>query len=159
MAKKVVRSPQKSSSVSSSKTVKSSPVKKNTVKAAKDVKSTAAKKKTTAKKTSRVSYKQEYIKLLQKTNKTLTKEIKVIKKAIEQPDFRAAREPIDYSYEAFPKEPSVAPSKIKHQPAKSIEQQILEQLQDIELQIRSRDMAFEDLVSGSAKLGQYGNED
>lgn len=159
MAKKVVGSSKKSSSASSSKTVKSSSVKKNTVKAAKDIKSTAAKKKTTAKKTSsRVSYKQEYIKLLQKTNKTLSKEIKIIKKAIEQPDFRGAREPIDYSYEAFPKEPSVAPSKIKHQPAKSIEQQILEQLQDIELQIRSRDMAFEDLVSGSAKLGQYGED-
>jgi len=158
MAKKVVRSPQKSSSASSSKTVKSSPPKKSNLKAAKVVKATAAKKKTTAKKTSRVSYKQEYIKLLQKTNKTLTKEIRGIKKAIEQPDFKVAREPIDYSYEAFPKEPSVTP-KIKHQPAKSIEQQILEQLQDIELQIRSRDMAFEDLVSGSAKLGGYGNED
>lgn len=149
MAKKVSGSPKKSSSALSSKTVKSSPPKKSTLKAAKDIKSTAAKKKTTAKKTSRVSYKQEYIKLLQKTNKTLTREIKGIKKAIEQPDFRVAREPIDYNYEAFPKEPSVTPKK---QPAKSIEQQILEQLQDIELQIRSRDMAFEDLVSGSAKL-------
>ena len=158
MAKKVSGSPKKSSSALSSKTVKSSPPKKSNLKAAKVVKATAAKKKTTAKKTSRVSYKQEYIKLLQKTNKTLTKEIKGIKKAIEQPDFRAAREPIDYSYEAFPKEPSVTP-KIKNQPAKSIEQQILEQLQDIELQIRSRDMAFEDLVSGSAKLGGHGYED
>ena len=82
MAKKVVRSPQKSSSASSSKTVKSSPPKKSNLKAAKVVKATAAKKKTTAKKTSRVSYKQEYIKLLQKTNKTLTKEIRGIKKAI-----------------------------------------------------------------------------
>jgi hypothetical protein len=158
MAKKVVGISKKSSSASSSKTVKSSPPKKSNLKAAKVVKATAAKK-TTAKKTSRVSYKQEYIKLLQKTNKTLTKEIRGIKKAIEQPDFKVAREPIDYSYEAFPKEPSVTP-KIKNQPAKSIEQQILEQLQDIELQIRSRDMAFEDLVSGSAKLGgQNGYED
>lgn len=154
MAKIVAGSQKKSSSASSSKTVKSSAPSKSKLKAAKAIKAKDAnKKKTAAKKTSRVSYKQEYIKLLQKTNRTLTKEIKGIKKAISQPEFKVERAPVEY--EAFPKEPSV-PFKTIQQPAtKSIEQQILEQLQDIELQIRSRDIAFEDLVSGSAKLGQY----
>lgn len=93
---------------------------------------------------SRVSYKQEYIKLLQKTNKTLTKEVRAIRKAIEHPDYK--KEPV---FEAFPKdEPIAAPVK----DPTSIEEEILATLKDIELQVRSRDMIFEDLVSGSPKL-------
>jgi hypothetical protein len=114
---------------------------------AKSVKKTVGKK-TSSKAKGRISYKQEYIKLLQKTNKTLTKEVKAIRKAISQPR----------QEEAFPKEPTrrtkkEIPSFLP--PATSIEQQILEQLIDLEIQIRSRDMAFEDLISGSAKLGGY----
>ena len=170
MAKKQ-SSTKKSSAASSSKTVKSSSLGKSSVKAAsrktpassvKITKTTVKKAPVKAKSSGRVSYKQEYIKLLQKTNKTLNKEIKSIRKAIEEPEFKATRKPIVYeptTEEAFPREPK-RPTPTP-QPAKSIEQQILEQLQDIELQIRSRDMAFEDLVSGSAKLGGglYGQED
>lgn len=117
---------------------------------AKSVKKTVGKK-TSSKAKGRISYKQEYIKLLQKTNKTLTKEVKAIRKAISQPR----------QEEAFPREESVKKTK-KEIPtflppgtATSIEQQILEQLRDLEIQIKSRDMAFEDLISGSAKLGGY----
>jgi hypothetical protein len=97
----------------------------------------------------RISYKDEYVKLLQRTNKTLTKEVRAIKKAIEQPG--AIPQPQSSSFEAFPKEPSP----IHYTPPQpvSIEAQILATLQDLELQVRSRDMAFEDLMSGSAKLG------
>lgn len=100
-----------------------------------------------SKKPSRVSYKQEYIKLLQRTNKTLTKDIKAIRKAIEQPEFTPETA---VPFEAFPYE---APVRKPILTQDSIEEQILSELRDIELTIRSRDMAFDDLVSGSGKLG------
>jgi hypothetical protein len=105
-----------------------------------------------AKSSKRIAYKQEYIKLLQKTNKTLTKEVKAIRKAIEQPRYSA-------DYEAFPKEPtkSIAiPVKSPRTPQTgTVEDHILNILQDIEIQIRQRDMIFEELVSGSSKLGGF----
>lgn len=103
----------------------------------------------------RISYKDEYVKLLQKTNKTLTKELRATKE-----DVKAIRKAIEYHpeaelpFEAFPKEEPIKPTPA--QPVvspESIEAQILETLQDIEMQIRSRDMAFEDLISGSAYRG------
>jgi hypothetical protein len=98
-----------------------------------------------AKSSKKTSYKQEYIKLLQKTNKTLTKDIKAIRKAIEQPKYSS-------DYEAFPKEEPFTKS-VEEVGSGSIEEQILEKLQDVEIQIRSRDMQLNDLVEGSAKLG------
>ena len=149
-------SAKKRSVASSSKTAKPAPVK-NKLNAAKAIKSNLTKKKASVKTKSapKVSYKAEYIKLLQKTNRTLTKEIKLqgkeiksIRKAIEQPDFKVNREP-EEEFEAFPKEPSIIPIQ---PPSDSIEQQILDELRDLQLQVRSRNIAFDDLVYGSAKL-------
>lgn len=158
MAKKA-SSAKKSSVVSSAKTVKPSPGKKNSIKAAKSIKAAPVKKKASAKtkSTRRVSYKEEYIKLLQKTNKTLSKEIKSIHKAIAQPEYRERKA---IAYEAFPPETLDTPPVATPAPPApdSIEQQILNTLQDLELQVRSRDMAFEDLISGSAKLGGHGHD-
>jgi hypothetical protein len=102
-----------------------------------------------AKSSKRIAYKQEYIKLLQKTNKMLTKEVKAKRKAIEQPRYSA-------DYEAFPKEPTKSIPVKPISKARTIEEHILEQLQDIESQLRQRDVIFDDLVSGSSKLGGYG---
>jgi hypothetical protein len=108
--------------------------------------------KKTAKSNKRISYKEEYIKLLQRTNKTLTKEVKAIRKAIEQP--REIPEAFPYEApEAFPYEAPV--QQIQHQQPispGSIEEQILSTLREIEIEIRSRDMLLQDLVHGSAKL-------
>lgn len=102
-----------------------------------------------AKSSKRISYKQEYVKLLQQTNKTLTKEVKAIRKAIEQPKYSP-------DYEAFPKETLATPKPVKkptNAPTGTIEEQILNQLNEIESQIRQRDMIFDELASGSSKLG------
>ena len=168
MAKKLVRT--KRPAASSSKTVKSSsknvskskaPVKASTklkytpkpVTNKKPAKKAPAKTKSAP----RVSYKKEYIKLLQDTNKLLGKRVRGIEKELKTIKKSG---PLVYDlpadYEAFPKEEPIAPIKQptpQPLPPESIEQQILDQLRDLELQIRSRDMAFEELISGSAKIG------
>lgn len=97
----------------------------------------------------RVNYKQEYIKLLEKNNKLLTKEVKAIRKAIEQP------KELPSDFEAFPKEtPTSVQTRTPAYRTKpgTIEDEILGKLTDIEVEIRSRDAIFEDLVHGSPKL-------
>ena len=151
MAKKPVNR-RRSVAVSSSKVVKSSG--KTTKAPQRSSGKTTPKKVSKAAKSNRISYKDEYVKLLQKTNKTLTKtnkafsqEVKAIRKAIEyKPD-------AELPYEAFPYEAPVAKQQQPITSPGSVEQQILETLQDIEMQIRSRDIAFEDLISGSITRG------
>lgn len=151
MAKKTV-SRKRYPVASSPKTVKSSgkiskaPQRSSGKSTPKKVTVTAKSNNSKSKKISRISYKQEYVKLLQRTNKAYRKDIKAIRKAIEQPEYIPEKA---VPFEAFPYEPPV-----KQIPSQdSIEEQILAQLQDIELTLRSRDMAFEDLVAGSGKLG------
>ena len=156
MAKKPAVRIKRSVVASSSKTGKASATKKAQSSNRKKVVAPPSKKSKAsgkAKSSSRASYKQAYIKLLEKTNKTLTRDVKAIRKAIEHPEYKAATQEA-FPREAFPKEPSpVQPTPTTTAPA--IEQQILEQLRDIELQLRSRDTLFEDLVSGSPKLGGF----
>jgi anti-sigma28 factor (negative regulator of flagellin synthesis) len=123
-------------------------------------KATTTSKKVSAKKSSKkVSYKEQYIKLLERTNKTLTKEVKAIKKAIDSTEYKKPYEafPKDEPvyqppYEAFPKDEPVYSGRGQEKAPTSIEEQILESLKELEQMVRSRDMIFEDLVSGNPKL-------
>lgn len=116
------------------------------------VKPRASAKKTTGKR-KKISYKQEYVKLLEKTNKTLFKEVKAIRKAIVVPQKAKA--------EAFPRE--TQPSTIKSPKIKvrsgSVQEQILEQLSEITMKINARDAMFEDLVNSPGKIvGDFFND-
>ena len=106
----------------------------------------------TASKRKRISYKQEYVKLLEKTNKTLFKEVKAIRKAIVIPQ--------KAEVEAFPKTSStpVVKSPIKVRKG-SIQEQILEQLSEISFQINARQNMFDELVDSPGKItGDYFHE-
>lgn len=102
----------------------------------------------------KISYKQEYVKLLEKTNKVLLKEVKTIRKAIVMPKEEIRRE-------AFPKEPITTTIKkpvIKVRKG-TVQEQILDELADISYQIKARDAMFDDLVNGSGKItGEYFND-
>lgn len=164
MAKKPVR--RKYSAASSSKTSKVSAKKivsksasKNVSKGKVSYKPKSVRAKSSSKPKKR-SYKEEYIKLLEKTNKTLTKEVTAIRKAIEQP------KEFPPDFEAFPKEetPATPPSaqarttRDRTTP-QTIEEEILGKLTDIEMEIRSKDQLLDDLAHGSPKLTAGGGFD
>ena len=102
----------------------------------------------------KISYKQEYVKLLEKTNKVLLKEVKTIRKAIVMPKEEIRRE-------AFPKEPITTTIKkpvIKVRKG-TVQEQILDELAEISYQIKARDAMFDELVNGSGKItGEYFND-
>jgi hypothetical protein len=102
----------------------------------------------------KISYKQEYVKLLEKTNKVLLKEVKTIRKAIVMP-----KEPV--YQDAFPKERITTTIKkpvIKVRKG-TVQEQILDELADISYQIKARDTMFDELVNGSGKItGEYFND-
>jgi hypothetical protein len=104
-----------------------------------------------ASKRKRISYKQEYVKLLEKTNKTLFKEVKAIRKAIVMPQ--------KAQVEAFPKEPTpIRKPAIKVRKG-SVQEQILAELSEISYQINARDTMFDDLVNSPGKItGDYFND-
>jgi len=118
--------------------------------------STKASTKKATKKRKKIAYKQEYIKLLEKTNKTLFKEVKAIRKAIEVPSPSKVSYPPDF--EAFPKEePKKRAIKVK---AGSIQEQILQELEELTRIVRARDIMFDELVNSPANTrgGDYFNE-
>ncbi len=120
---------------SSSAKHKNKPVYRSTVKKNKPVK--------------RVSYKEQYVKLLEKQNKSYLKDIKAIRKRIEQPGYQGPVEPV---FEAFPKEEEeeIIEEQAKEKPM-SIGEQILAELNDIKDQMRARNVMFDELVHGSGK--------
>lgn len=106
----------------------------------------------------KISYKQEYVKLLEKTNKVLLKEVKTIRKAIPMPKEEVYKE-------AFPQEKIqlTTTTTIKKPAIKvrkgTIQEQILDELAEISYQIKARDTMFDELVNGSAKItGEYFND-
>lgn len=105
----------------------------------------------------KISYKQEYVKLLEKTNKVLLKEVKTIRKAIVMPKEEVYKE-------AFPQERTQPTTTTIKKPAikvrkGTIQEQILEELAEISYQIKARDIMFDELVNGSAKItGEYFND-
>jgi|688.fasta_scaffold52828_3 hypothetical protein len=101
----------------------------------------------------KISYKQEYVKLLEKTNKVLLKEVKTIRKAIVMP-----KEPV-VSRQAFPKEPTTIKKPVIKVRKGTVQEQILDELAEISYQIKARDTMFDDLVNGSGKItGDYFND-
>lgn len=105
----------------------------------------------------KISYKQEYVKLLEKTNKVLLKEVKTIRKAIVMPKEEVYKE-------AFPQERIQQTTTTIKKPAikvrkGTIQEQILDELAEISYQIKARDIMFDELVNGSAKItGEYFND-
>lgn len=105
----------------------------------------------------KISYKQEYVKLLEKTNKVLLKEVKTIRKAIVMPKEEVYKE-------AFPQERIQPTTTTIKKPAikvrkGTIQEQILDELAEISYQIKARDIMFDELVNGSAKItGEYFND-
>lgn len=158
MAKKLTRR-KAPASASSSKTAKSS-AKTTTAKKSSRVsyqpKSKSARAK--SKSSKKVNYKEQYIKLLEKTNKILTKEVS--RKAIEKPQPKI----LPPDFEAFPKEEPLVPPSPQARPYRgrgvaptTIEDEILGKLTDIEMEIRARDSQLDDLVHGSPRLtGGFG---
>ncbi len=100
----------------------------------------------------KISYKQEYVKLLEKTNKALLKDVKAIRKAIEIP--KETKKVFPETYEAFPKD-ELRVSPIKPTPkvrSGSVQEEILNQLNEISRQIRAREVMFDELVNSPGKL-------
>jgi RAB protein geranylgeranyltransferase component A len=102
----------------------------------------------------KIAYKQEYIKLLEKTNKTFIKELKAIRKAIEVPS--PSKYPEDF--EPFPKEDTKRIIPTRKVKAGSIQEQILQELEELNQQVRARDIMFDELVNSPASIrGDYFN--
>jgi predicted component of type VI protein secretion system len=137
MAKKYTRGAKRASKPLSSKAKSSSKYKLP----AKGKASAKKKAKTTTKK--RVSYKQEYIKLLEKTNKTFSKEIKAIRKAI-QPEADGV--------------PSVKPQFVATGKGKRSESTIatindvVEQLNNLQTEIAQRNIMLGELMNQPGKI-------
>lgn len=117
---------------------------------------TSTKKATKPKK--KIAYKQEYIKLLEKTNKTFIKELKAIRKAIEVPSPSTSPSKYPADFEPFPKEETKRIIPTRKVKAGSIQEQILQELEELNQQVRARDIMFDELVNSPASLrGDYFN--
>lgn len=92
----------------------------------------------------RPSYKEEYVKLLERTNKLFTKEIKSIRKAITIPDK-------EYTTTQKPTFPVSGKGNRNNKTTATIND-ILEQLIIIESQITQRDVILNDLMGQSGKI-------
>ena len=137
MAKKYNRGAKRASKPLSSKTKPSSKYKLP----AKGKASAKSKAKKTSRK--RVSYKQEYIKLLEKTNKTFAKEIKAIRKAIQpEPDGVPAVKPT-----------FAATGKGKRSEATiATINDVVEQLNNLQTEIAQRNIMLGELMNQSGKI-------
>lgn len=94
----------------------------------------------------RPSYKEEYVKLLERTNKLFTKEIKSIRKAITIPDK-------EYTTTQTPTFPVSGKGNRNNKTTATIND-ILEQLIIIESQITQRDVILNDLMGQSGKINK-----
>ena len=133
MAKKYTRGAKLASKTLSSKTKSKSKYK------------LPAKSKTSAKnKAKRVSYKQEYIKLLEKTTKTFAKEIKAIRKAIQPEDEVSATPTRPYF--------KVTGRGTRSEETIATINDVLEQLNQIQSEISQRNLLLNDLINQPGKV-------
>jgi hypothetical protein len=138
MAKKYTRGAKRASKSLSSKT-------KSTSKYKLPAKSkTSAKKKAKRSAPKRVSYKQEYIKLLEKTNKTFAKEIKAIRKAI-QPEDEVSATPTRPYFKATGRG-------TRSEETIATINDVLEQLNQIQSEIAQRNLLLNDLINQPGKV-------